>query len=364
MNRDEKLKQLRSKDVITVCFVKNASPNKFKNQLIYDEMAKNPRFKPVIIDSKIGRMPDYNKYDIVFFTEPYECFMGSLKSKLYNDCKLAMNNYGFYWDLRQKNNPMLKKALFTFYDHAQYLEALGVKPDDAKNFYLTGNPYSVQLLQDASKFSNPWKTDKKHVIVSLHWTFHACATTCSSLIKYSNTLLDIMKKYKDQIEFKVKMHPLLENFYRTKRLPWNCKNSNKTDRDNAAKVRKTLDAMLKLAEKYDNDKDNVALFKHSDAMIHDCGSFRCEYLHVNKPCCYMCNDINYQPNAWTMMGKDAINAHVQARSGEDIENFIKSVLDGKDEKKELRQKWLETYVYPTLDQPSPAQRIINAILGV
>ena len=47
------------------------------------------------------------------------------------------------------------------------------------------------------------------------------------------------------------------------------------------------------------DDDYISWFKHSDAMIHDCGSFRCEYLYTSKPACYLANRTNMDAAIWS-----------------------------------------------------------------
>jgi len=113
------------------------------------------------------------------------------------------------------------------------------------------------------------------------------------------------------------------------------------------------------------EDDYVPLMKWSDAMIHDCGSFRCEYLYMDKPVCYMANTINMNPKIWSKMGKDAIDCHelCWAEKGETLDKFIENVVNGNDMKKELRREYREKYCLNYPNGKTPCENIVNAILG-
>ena len=76
----------------------------------------------------------------------------------------------------------------------------------------------------------------------------------------------------------------------------------------------------------------IGLFKHSDAMIHDCASFMVEYLFTGNPVMYLINKDRDYSNLSPYIVK-AFELHEKGRTQVEIEQFIKNVIDGVDEKK-------------------------------
>lgn len=118
-------------------------------------------------------------------------------------------------------------------------------------------------------------------------------------------------------------------------------------------------------EKGDNTQialgDYVPLFLYSDAMIHDCGSFTVEYLYTKKPVMYLVKDEHHADDL-NEFGKKAFDLHYKGRCVEDVENFIKDVIAGRDEKKNEREIFYQDYLLPP-DGNTASDNIIKAILG-
>ena len=105
----------------------------------------------------------------------------------------------------------------------------------------------------------------------------------------------------------------------------------------------------------------LSLFKHSDAMIHDCGSFTVEYLYTGNPVMYLVRDNNHTDNM-IPYAREAFDLHFKAFSKEDIEQFILDVIAGKDSRAEERKAFLEKNLLPP-HRKTACENIINAILG-
>ena len=105
----------------------------------------------------------------------------------------------------------------------------------------------------------------------------------------------------------------------------------------------------------------LSLFKHSDAMIHDCGSFTVEYLYTGNPVMYLVRDSHHKDNMTENAAK-AFDLHYKGMSKEDIERFILSVIAGDDPRQEERSAFVRNHLQPPYGK-SACTNIINAILG-
>ena len=77
---------------------------------------------------------------------------------------------------------------------------------------------------------------------------------------------------------------------------------------------------------YDNSQDYFEYFADSDAMIHDCGSFIGEYLHTEKPCCYMLKNLEQVQDGLLPLGQACMENYYKALSENDIISFIEEVV--------------------------------------
>ena len=105
----------------------------------------------------------------------------------------------------------------------------------------------------------------------------------------------------------------------------------------------------------------MGLFKHSDAMIHDCGSFMLEYHYTKNPVLYLMQNSQAEIpiNEQTIEAK---KAHYQGWNKKDVEKFIINVVNENDPMREIRRSFYEKYLLPPNDQTA-CDNIINLILG-
>ena len=105
----------------------------------------------------------------------------------------------------------------------------------------------------------------------------------------------------------------------------------------------------------------MGLFKYSDAMIHDCGSFKIEYLYANNPVMFLYKDEPpYDYTNWQT--QKALLLHYRGQNKSDIESFIINVINGVDPLMEEREDFLNRYLTPPHGKTA-CENIINAILG-
>jgi CDP-glycerol glycerophosphotransferase (TagB/SpsB family) len=107
--------------------------------------------------------------------------------------------------------------------------------------------------------------------------------------------------------------------------------------------------------------DYLDVFVNSDAMIHDCGSFILEYLYMQNPVMYLTKGDVLDADA-NLQTRQAFEMHYKGCSKQDIESFIRMVIDGEDEMKEVRRSFYDSHLIP-LGGTSVCDNVINAILG-
>lgn len=105
----------------------------------------------------------------------------------------------------------------------------------------------------------------------------------------------------------------------------------------------------------------MELFKYSDAMIHDCGSFILEYHATGNPVLYIDKPGSRMNATWNSTTREAMNLHYHASTIDQIRNFIENVIDGVDIRKDERQGFLNNHFTPPFNQ-SACQNIIDCIL--
>lgn len=380
-----KVEVLRAKDIIKVLFVIHELGS-WKTELLYLEMLKNPRFTPQLL--LIKSTEDYS-YDIVKeYLEkkgyPYETLTEgeSIKKKIHPDIIFygkpydgvlnwryfyANNLYAVFcyviYSFRNRNSQHLRKH--TFFDFTWQLYAENEKVIEemydvlntrGRNMVNTGLPFMDTLLLDKSYFENPWKPlsgERKRIIYAPHHTLKVANTTFKSpfyyatFLEYGDFMLEMAEKYKDKVQWSFKPHPLL----RAKLCEiWG--------------LEKT-DAYYRQWAEMDNcqidEGEYMGLFKHSDALIHDCGSFKLEYLYTNNPVLYLLKENpEYDYENWQTTR--AMELHYKAKTKADIERFILDVINSKDPLRGSRKKFVNNYLTPP-NGKTACENIINAILG-
>jgi CDP-glycerol glycerophosphotransferase (TagB/SpsB family) len=292
--------------------------------------------------------------DIIFYQEPYK--------NIIDDNKFYKNNltslfcyaaYGFHWNQIKwiLNKPLLNLCWQVYYENDVALRGVSsYMSNGAENCVVTGLPMADVFQQPISNIPDPWKNKdkKKRIIWAPHYTVLKDSVFCySTFLSYCDYMLNIAEKYHDTIQIAFKPHPvLLTKLYDI----WG---KDKTD-SYYAKWRDGSNTQLELGE-------YVGLFMHSDAMIHDCGTFMVEYHYTKNPVLYLLNGTDHNKDM-NEFGRIAFDLHYKGRSEEDIEAFINKVIEGKDDLKEAREKFFNDYLLPP-DGNSASDNIIKAILG-
>lgn len=381
-----KVKALRKKKIINALFVLHEL-GAWKTESLYLKMRENSRF-----DVKILLVPEIRsqyafhilkKYldekqypyetikenesikerfhpDIIFYQKPYN---GNIKwHYFYTNNLYALFPYVMYC-FRNRNSPHLKNiGLFDFSwqlyaENETVIEELkGILNTKGKNMVNTGLPIMDVLVLDKTKFPNPWKElsgNRKRIIYAPHHTLNTETVKFHSpfyyatFLEYADFMLEMAEKYKDKVQWAFKPHPLLR--FKLEKL-WGAE---KTD----SYYKRWAD----MENSQVDEGEYMGLFKHSDAMIHDCGSFKLEYLYTDNPVMYLIKDNpEYDYENWQTT--KALELHYKGTNQYEIEKFIQNVIESIDPLKEERKKFVETYLTPP-NGKSACENIINAILG-
>lgn len=381
------LKQKKGK-INVLFFVINASCWKFDT--VYQKMSKHKRYNPIILicpqcdrgeehkqeqqqncfeffkqkgynvinsfDAVTGNYIDARSLspDIIFYTNPYEGLIdGRYYITNFSDVLTCYANYAFLNnDEKWAASLPLHKSVWKYfceYDFTRHYNKVGTKLY-YDNRVVVGYPM-YDCFVDKSFIGSDWKqqgTSKKRIIYAPHHTIEADGWIhYSTFLSTGEIMSELRDKYKDLVQFVFKPHPLLKpKLYKT--LGWG---------------REKTDAFYNAWRNAENativDNDYVDLFKSSDALIHDCGSFIVEYLYVQKPVMHLnTGQIKEELND---EASEAYRAHYLMNETGDIERFITEVvLKGKDTKSKEREAVFKKMLRPPHNR-LVAENILNEI---
>lgn len=207
-----------------------------------------------------------------------------------------------------------------------------------KNCIFLGYPKLDVFFDKNYRAKDVWKKQtkrKKRIIWAPHWLYDAGALySTSSFAELYAFMLYIAKKYKEEIQFAFKPHPMLYKALQNKPLKgkkW---------------TRKQVDAYYDKWQvlencQFENDRFED-LFLTSDAMIFDSISFMAEYMVTGKPALF--TSCKKSILDFDDFGKKVYSHLYQTNSlKEDIEHFIQDiVLNGNDTKKYERLKFVNS----------------------
>lgn len=293
--------------------------------------------------------------DIIFYTNPYK---GLIDDRYYIDqfpaaltcyVNYAYNNHIHEFGFNLPFHRQVWRYFIECVDNKKLVESLS--PINGVNCVVSGYPMFDAYTCGTNEGIN-WKLkDRKHKRII--WSPHHTISIQTELLRYStfelyyDVIWNLSQKYKNEVQFVFKPHPLLkEALYRL---------------DGWGKGR--TDAYYEMWSKGENtaiaEGEYVDLFNSSDAMINDSGSFTIEYLYTCKPCLLL-NNYNRQADA-NIVSLKAIDCWYQATDATQIENFIKEVLlQGVDPLKSKREAFYNEVLLPP-NGCTVAENIVNEI---
>jgi hypothetical protein len=356
----------------------------WKTELLYQAMLKHPRFEPIIGVVTSTELPSakedlkiyltnhgYNyleldnidsKFpihvvnpDIVFYQKPYMgCyaeqyhFRNNLKP-IYYSVTYAFYNILMDWSFQPLNRICIHNLLENNSVCEDYIALHGKK---SYNSVVTGIPMQDELNIPKESYDDPWKSSqhKKRIIYAPHHSLPCLhGMEYATFLENGEFMLEMMEKYKDKVQWSFKPHPLL---YKRLLLVWG---------------RERTDAYYKRWAEAENAQfENgkyIALFKYSDAMIHDCGSFTIEYHYTLNPVMYLLHGNNdHHTDNMARYAVQAFDLHYKGTNHQAIEQFIVNVINGVDPLRPQREKFYKECLIPPYGK-SASENIINCILG-
>lgn len=384
------LSQLSGKPVLRCVFFA-LFEDVWKYDRLYQLMERHPRFEPVILvcpvvnfgyenmlsrmhqayefyqkkgyqvvcsyDETTGQYVDVRKElhpDIIFYTNPYE---GLIDERYYiKNFQDKLTVYVPYYMTDIRDYALVYDQLLHCLVWRMYLEnsislqcAQAYSRRQGHNMVVSGYPgieafidHTYQAKDDCWKIKN--HTHKRIIWAPHHTICPVAGIHYSCFLFYADFMLEMAKKYKDEVEFAFKPHPILKNrLYEV----WG---------------KEKTDAYYAQWAEMDNtilqEGEYVDLFLTSDAMIHDSGSFIIEYMYVDKPVMFTLRE-DKPHNEFSDVAKACFENYYFSETRDDIEQFIKNLIQGVDPLKEKRKSFVHDTLIP---QGMPSENILNDIL--
>ena len=367
--------QIRKKEKINVVFLLY-SLGAWKTETLYLAMQKHPRFNPILIISKF-RIDDrenlrsyltkkhyvfheissvtkglWNEFrpDIIFYQKHYT---DSLISLLNNLRSLACyTGYGFHstTDENSFKSDFIYNAWQVYYENKTLCDYYSSRIErNIHNSYATGIPLMDELMTPRDSLKDQWKDDhiKKRIIYAPHHSIDPENWWQSStFLETGDIILQLAEKYSDKIQWAFKPHPVLRS--KLEKI-WG-----------KERTKNYYDKWSNMDWSQYEDGAYLSLFKHSDAMIHDCGSFIAEYHATGNPVMYLLRE-EKPSNSWNSVVTEAFGLHYFGRTKQEIETFIQNVINNIDSKKNDRIRFFAKNLTPP-NNNSACENIINCIL--
>lgn len=359
---------------IRVCFFA-MSLSMWRYQGLYDLMSKHHKFNPFIVicpsrelsmDHQKMEVQELLRYfnsrgisyivasednyvdirkeiapDILFYPQPYNNYYPkALSFNSYYDKLLCYFPYA-YWETSDEwsyTHPLHNTAWKMFYPNKAHKEdAVKYAFRRGHNMEIVGYPNADEFM--SGLYIDRWKPQdnpKKRVIWAPHYTITSAGHFVqSNFLWMSEFMLELARKYRDQIQFAFKPHPRLYTELCMHK-EWG-----------VAKTQEYFTQWTRMSNTQVETGEFVDLFMTSDAMIHDSGSFAIEYHYSKNPVMYITDDIDKQLANKNEVGQGALKIHYAGKSKEDIIEFLEQVvIEGEDKMKPMRQAFYEKYLVP------------------
>ena len=391
--QEETLQQLKSKELLKVVFFLQSSTT-WEYDNLYWLMKESGRYDPLIViipynyslgnkwsvirknmqdcclfcekrgyefisayNDENKRWIDVRRFvnpDVVFFSFTqkfcnHRYYIYNFEDKLTLYCQYATPIAIDYQPIHNKrfHNLLWKTLAFTEYHHQLDIQYSRCRGD---NSVVIGLLPAEKLIDVNYQPIDVWKKQsvrKKRIIWAPHHTIGESGDfVFSTFLEYADIMLSMASKYANEVQFAFKPHPAL------------------IIKLSAIWGQERADEYYKKWEELPNGQletsDYVDLFLTSDAMIHDCGGFRIQYLCTQKPVMYlMHSDKIYEES--NLFGKQCLDLHYHGYQADDIDAFINQVvIDGDDTLKQQREAFFDENI-KFKEGKTPSERILDVI---
>jgi CDP-glycerol glycerophosphotransferase (TagB/SpsB family) len=296
--------------------------------------------------------------DLIFYPQPYPGTLEDVHSYEYYIKKLILYvPYAFvsrnaqYYDF----NSEFSNLAWRLYYPTEESRMIATQNTiiRGKNVVVTGyssaDDYALPMTKD------PWnKTDRsmKRIIWAPHFTISERLgfSQISNFLNVADYMQQLANEYQDKIQFAFKPHPRLYTEL-CNHPDWGLERAN----EYYDFWRNGINTQLETSGFID-------LFKGSDALIHDSGSFTIDYLYFGKPVLYDSPNIEEAKRTGTPICQMAYDMHYKSKTPTDIKRFIDDVvLAGYDTMKEKRIEFCKKYLMPP-NGMSVSQRVYDDMI--
>lgn len=278
--------------------------------------------------------------DIIFYPQPYgDLYEDEFDNRHYREKLLCYVPYGVCtFSTEWAFNTALHNQAWRIYSESEYHrgESQRLAVNHGSNVVVVGNPLADRFLsKEKNDVWKPQPTQKKRIIWAPHFSIGSEGIGRNAFLWMAMPMLELAQKYAERVQFAFKPHPrLLSMLYLHS--DWGKQRAD--------------DYYRKWAELQNGQYENseyIDLFRGSDAMIHDCGSFTVEYLYTCNPVMFVSDKMEDAIGAVNEYGRQAFSQHYKGSNMSDVCQFIEqTVLEGKDPMRSGREKYFQDYLLP------------------
>lgn len=386
------LQKIKKKDIINVIFLP-MNVAMWKYQGLYDLLKKDSHFRLFVFlapastfshESRCDDIKKMRKYfsaqgipfvdykleegieaidiptivdpDIIFYAQPYETAVDRIYNyRRFEHSLICHVPYSFrntnsdFFDDNSRFNNNAWKLYYSTTETKRFAQKHAF--NHGRNVVVVGYPsadeYAKPIIHD------PWKIkNKKRIIWAPHFTIIEGVgfSKMSNFLNMAEFMRQLAIDYSDEVTFAFKPHPRLYSEL-VKHPKW----GEERTKEYFAFWENSPTTQLETG-------DFADLFKSSDAMIHDSGSFTVDYLYFGKPVLYDNPNIQAAKATANETAKRAYDVHYQITNLNDIKSFIDEVvLAGNDTMKTLREEYYRKYLLPP-NGNSVAQNIYDDLI--
>lgn len=281
--------------------------------------------------------------DMIVYPQPYDSsYEDEAANWLHNrDCLIVHTPYSVpLSELEWYINIPMHNLAWKFYVASEIHAEVSRRIADnrGENAVVIGEPHADEFKEALA--ADPWKQisdgkRRKRLIWAPHFTIVSYNMFDRPDFNWSYKIMqELAIKHKDTLQIAFKPHPRLKSeLY--KHAQWGPERTEEFYRFWAEGETTQLET-----------GDFVDLFKSSDAMVHNCGSFTAEYLFTGKPVGYITRNLDGIKADMNDFGRACQEAHYTLDSEEALSRFIEqTVINGDDPMKEEREATLQRILY-------------------
>lgn len=354
------LKRIKNKkSPIKVIFLVSEN-QKWGYQNLYDLLANDERFEPIILISLLKSVHQGNdktrcnlkenydffksrnmnveycykkdnyitlkkfKPDIVFYEQPWDLPHNYLPKEISKFALTCYVPYGLGLFEYNENYSNFHKTLWRYFIDSELNKKNFIKYDKlaSKNCIVTGYPKLDCYFKKINPFYNSlWKdVNKKKIIYAPHHSFEKDGLNLATFKKNGLFILELAKKF-SETTWIFKPHPRFKMAIIA----------------NSIFSKNEIENYYKEWEKIGNiytKGEYIDIFRTSDLMLTDCGSFLGEYLPTEKPIIRLINSNSAKLNNLGNIINDSLYC---ANSNKDLETIFKKLIHENHDEKKLKR---------------------------